>query len=85
MTRSICNQHEEDRLNTATLLSNCGWFQDQQGKYEEGEAMHRRALEAREKVLGHEHPDTLTSVSNLGSVLSSQGKHEDAEPMYDGY
>jgi hypothetical protein len=39
-------------------------------------AMHRRVLEAREKVLGREHPDTLTSVSNLGNVLSSQGKYE---------
>jgi tetratricopeptide (TPR) repeat protein len=82
VTRSICNQHEEDRLNTATLLSNCGWFQDLQGKYEEAEAMHRRALEAREKVLGHEHPDTLSSVDNLGLVLSRQGRYEEAEAMH---
>ncbi|KAJ5751290.1 hypothetical protein N7533_008318 [Penicillium manginii] len=80
--KSISTQHEEDRLNTATLLSNCGWFQDLQGYYEEGETMHRRALEAREDVLGHEHPDTLTSVSLLGSVLSSQGKYEEAEVMH---
>jgi hypothetical protein len=30
-------------------------FRDQ-GKYEEAEEMHRRALEGREKVLGAEHP-----------------------------
>jgi tetratricopeptide (TPR) repeat protein len=82
VTRSICDQDEEDRLNTATLLSNCGWFQDLQGKFEEAEAMHRRALEGREKVLGYEHRDTLTSVNNLGNVLSSQGKYEEAEVMY---
>ena len=41
--------------------------------------MHRRALEAREKVLGREHPDTLTSVNNLGNVLFMQGKYEEAE------
>ncbi|CAG8883634.1 unnamed protein product, partial [Penicillium egyptiacum] len=48
-------------------------------KYEEAEAIHRRTLQDREKVLGPEHPDTLTSVSNLGSVLESQGKYEEAE------
>ena len=53
-----------------------------QGKYNEAEAMHRRALEGREKALGFEHPDTLTSVSNLRSVLSSQGKYDEAEAMH---
>lgn len=37
--------------------------------------------EAREKVLGRDHPDMLTSVSHLGSVLSSQGKYKEAEAM----
>lgn len=37
--------------------------------------MYRRALEAREKVLGSEHPDTLDSVNNLGSVLDNRGKY----------
>lgn len=46
---------------------------DSQGKYEEAEVMHRQALEAREKVLGREHPLTLNSANNLGFVLSRQG------------
>ncbi|EED14425.1 kinesin light chain, putative [Talaromyces stipitatus ATCC 10500] len=53
-----------------------------QGKYERRKTMHRRALEARERVLGPEHPDTLTSVSNLGLVLYRQGKYEEAEAMH---
>lgn len=73
---------DEDRLNAATLLSNCGWFLDLQGSYEEAELMHRRALEAREKVLGRQHPDTLTSLKNLGLVLLKQGKYEEAEAFY---
>jgi Tfp pilus assembly protein PilF len=73
---------DEDLLNTATLLSRCGWFLDLQGAYEEAEAMHRRALEVREMVLGCKHLSTLTSVSNLGSVLDSQGKSAQAEAMY---
>jgi Tfp pilus assembly protein PilF len=51
-------------------------------KYEEAEAMHRRALEGSEKMLGREHPHTLTSLNNLGSVLSKQGKYEEAEAMH---
>ncbi|KAJ5938334.1 hypothetical protein N7466_001468 [Penicillium verhagenii] len=82
VTKSTSNQHEEDLLHTATLLSNCGWFLDLQGVYEEAEAMHRRALEAREKVLGREHPNTLTSVNNLGHVFSSQGKYKEAEGLH---
>lgn len=46
------------------------------------EAMHRRKLEAREKMRGREDPDTLTSVSNLGLVPDSQGKYEEAEWMH---
>ncbi|KAF3392458.1 hypothetical protein F1880_008921 [Penicillium rolfsii] len=78
---SLCDEDDEDRLNAATLSSNCGWFLDLQGAYEEAEAMHRRALGSRERVLGREHPDTLTSVSSLGKVLSWQGKYEEAEAM----
>jgi tetratricopeptide (TPR) repeat protein len=71
------------------LLHNLGLVLESQGKYEEAEAMHRRALEAREKVLGREHPDTLVSVSQLGSVLERQGKYEESFSLYsracDGY
>jgi hypothetical protein len=41
--------------------------------------MYRRALKAREKVLGSEHPHALTVVTNLGNVLSRQGKYDKAE------
>ncbi|KAH7384380.1 kinesin light chain 1 [Phaeosphaeria sp. MPI-PUGE-AT-0046c] len=52
-----------------------------QGQYEEAEAMHRRALEGREKVLGREHPYTLTSVSQLGLVLARQGQYKEADAI----
>jgi hypothetical protein len=79
---SIDDIDDDDRLNAATLFSNCGWFLGFQGAYEEAESMHRRALQAREEVLGHEHPSTLASVNNLGSVLDRQGKYEEAEAMH---
>ncbi|KAF7137072.1 hypothetical protein CNMCM5793_006960 [Aspergillus hiratsukae] len=67
---------------TLTSVSNLGSVLKDQGKYEEAEVMHRRALEGSEKALGPEHPDTLVSVSHLGSVLEDQGKYEEAEAMY---
>ncbi|KAF2478343.1 uncharacterized protein BDR25DRAFT_321365 [Lindgomyces ingoldianus] len=70
-----------EHLDTLISVSQLGSVLEGQAKYEEAEAMHRRALEGYEK-LGREHPDTLTSVSQLGSVLSMQGKDEEAEAMY---
>ncbi len=40
-----------------------------------------RVLEARERVLGLEHPHTLISVGNLANVLKSQGDYAAAEPL----
>ena len=39
-------------------INNLGIVLFRQGKYEEAEAMHQRALQGREKVLGPEHPHT---------------------------
>ncbi|KAJ5765936.1 hypothetical protein N7520_005495 [Penicillium odoratum] len=80
--KSISSANKEDRLHVATISFNCGWYLLLQGAYEEAEVMYRRALEAQEKVLGREHPDTLTTVSRLGLVLSNQGKYGDAEAMH---
>jgi hypothetical protein len=42
---------------------------DNQGKYEEAEAMNRQTLVIHEKVLGKEHPATLKVTNNLAVVL----------------
>ena len=62
------DEDNEDRLNAAALSTHCGWFLDMQGISEEAEAMHRRALEAAEKVLGRHCFETLSCVSNLGNA-----------------
>jgi hypothetical protein len=41
-----------------------------------------RALEARERTLGPEHPDTLISVNSLGLLYKSQGRYGEAEPLF---
>jgi tetratricopeptide (TPR) repeat protein len=80
--KSISYEHEEDRLHVAAISCNCGLYLLLRGTYEEAEAMHRRAWEIREEVIGHEHPDTLISVSDLGLVLSRQGKYKESEAMH---
>jgi hypothetical protein len=55
-----------EHVDTVTSIDNLGTVLERQGKYEEAEAMHRRALEGYEEVLGLEHVDTLTSVNSLG-------------------
>ncbi|KAH7074947.1 hypothetical protein BKA63DRAFT_369101, partial [Paraphoma chrysanthemicola] len=55
----------------------------------EAEAMHRRALEGLEKVLGPEHPDTLTSVYHLAFLFHRQQHYPAAvglyQRVYEGY
>ena len=54
-----------EHLYTLTSVSQLRSVLSRQGKYDEAEAMHRRALEGYEKALGLKHPDTLTSVYYL--------------------
>jgi hypothetical protein len=46
---------------------------------EEAEPLEAQALEARRRVLGAEHPDTLKSISNLALIYQDQGRLEEAE------
>ena len=41
---------EPEHLDTFASVNNIGSVLERQGKYEEAEAMHRRALKAKEKV-----------------------------------
>ena len=48
------------------------------GNHQEAIELHRRALEAREKTLGPEHPETLQSVSHLAVALHGRGDLSEA-------
>lgn len=66
---------------TLTSVSQLGTALSRQGKYEEAEAMQRRALQGREKVLGAEHPDTLISMGNLALTMNSQRRWDEARNL----
>lgn len=53
-----------------------------QGKYEQAEPLHERALAINESMLGAEHPVTVQSLNNLANLYAEQGKYEQAEPLY---
>jgi non-specific serine/threonine protein kinase/serine/threonine-protein kinase len=55
----------------------------EQEKYAEAEALLRPALEATEKVLGPDHPNTIILVSNLGSAIRQLGRNDEARPYYE--
>jgi tetratricopeptide (TPR) repeat protein len=69
-------------LDRALLAYKVSWYEKSRGKYNFAETLATQALEAREKVLGAEHLDTLTSVNNLASVLMVQGKFETAQELH---
>jgi len=60
-----------------------GSFYRNQGRHEDAEMMHKRALAGHEKALGPDHTLTLVTVNNLGNLYSAQGRLKDAEMMYD--
>jgi tetratricopeptide (TPR) repeat protein len=63
------------------ILTNAAWYAWAKGMYGVAEKTVKKAISARERVLGKEHTDTLTSVSTLASVLQYQGRYEAAEEM----
>ena len=41
---------------------------------EDAEALHRENVEARRRILGHDHPSTLTPIDEIGSLFKAQTK-----------
>jgi tetratricopeptide (TPR) repeat protein len=54
---------------------------DAAARYEQVARVWREALEAVEKELGSEHPDTARCLTNLGLVLRAQGDYSGAQPL----
>jgi CHAT domain-containing protein/Tfp pilus assembly protein PilF len=59
-----------------------GHLYHSQGQYREAEPLFRRALEASERVLGKDHPDTLANANNLARLYHAQGRYGEAEPLF---
>ncbi|KAK7016820.1 hypothetical protein R3P38DRAFT_3561758 [Favolaschia claudopus] len=53
----------------------------QQGRWGDSDILYSTVLEARRRLLGEEHPDTLLSMNNLALTYGSQGRWTDAEGL----
>jgi hypothetical protein len=70
--KSVAEQGKISRSDDISVFRNQSIYAlvlSYEGKYEESEALNRRALAGYEKALGVDHPSTLTSVSNLAYLL----------------
>jgi len=68
-------------LARAGLLHCTAGFFLYQGRWKEAESLSLQAVEARNRVLGEEHPQTLHSISNLASTYRNQGRWDEAESL----
>jgi tetratricopeptide (TPR) repeat protein len=53
------------------------------GRYQDALGLARRTLADRERVLGHDHPDTLASLSTLAAAAYSARRLKEAVPLYE--
>ena len=56
-----------------------GWLLDEQGYSNEAEKLEIQVLNARKKILGEDHPETILAMENLASTYSNLGKYTEAE------
>ena len=55
---------------------------EDQGRYNEAEQLQLRTLEARRRVLGAEHPQTLISMCNLACLAAVRGERDRAVELF---
>jgi tetratricopeptide (TPR) repeat protein len=68
-----------NHTNYALALNTLATVYVAQQKYDEAEALYRRAMAIRAKVLGDDHPDVAHTLTNLSLVYSLQRRFGEAE------
>jgi tetratricopeptide (TPR) repeat protein len=53
-----------------------------EGRWKEAEELDVKVMEARSRVVGEEHPDTLTAMVNLAATYWNQGRSKEAEELF---
>jgi tetratricopeptide (TPR) repeat protein len=76
-------ENEEARKAWASVLFKAAWYASEMGQYNRAYEMGSVALQAREVVLGTEHPDTLSSLNGLGLVVRWQGHYDKAAIIFE--
>jgi tetratricopeptide (TPR) repeat protein len=79
LSHSLSDGGYKDRL---ILASMCAEALYSDGWYNEAEKLFIEVKEARERVSGEDHPDTLLSMANLAATYRKQGRPSDAEELF---
>ena len=69
------------RTDVAITLHIAGAVYEAQGRLDEAERTHARALAIREKALGPDHSAVATSLEGLASVYRRQKRYAEAAPL----
>ncbi|KAH8814667.1 acyl transferase/acyl hydrolase/lysophospholipase [Flagelloscypha sp. PMI_526] len=82
-TRKLLLLHFRDSLNSGPQLHHSYYWHVAQtfrngGLYTEASSFWERDLEAKRRIFGSEHPDTLASMNNLAVTYSDLARHADA-------
>ena len=70
-----------EKANAGILTDNLAVLYLHQGRLDEAERYHKRAIVLLEEALGREHPSVGQAVGNLGALLNEAGRHAEAEPL----
>jgi Tetratricopeptide repeat len=72
---TILKHSNEDQLEMATKFS---LALAENGRLREPMELRKKVLEARQRTLGNEHPNTLTTMAGLATRYSKLGRHQEA-------
>ena len=67
----------------ATALGSIASLLFAEGKFDEAQPMHEKALGILKSQYGENHPFVATALNNLAALLSAQGKFAEAQPMHE--
>lgn len=70
-----------DKANAGILTDNLAVLYLHQGRFDEAERHHKRALALLEETLGREHASVGRAAANLGTMLNEAGRPAEAEPL----
>jgi tetratricopeptide (TPR) repeat protein len=65
----------------ATVLYRAAWFAERTGNITDAKMLATKAMEARKKVLGQEHEDTIWSIAMVADAYSLGGRWDKAEKL----
>ncbi|KAF2741890.1 hypothetical protein M011DRAFT_472716, partial [Sporormia fimetaria CBS 119925] len=78
LSHDLANDNKKERLE---LARKCADTLYSDGRWKEAEELGVQVMEARKRVLGEEHPNTLTSMNNLAATYRNQGRWKEAEQL----